>query len=55
LESRRACDKLYKLAFDAIDRKEKVYLTIKKNIEKLRTERLASLEAERSEVPLVRD
>jgi hypothetical protein len=50
----RACDKLYKLAFDAI-RKEKVYLTIKKNIEKLRTERLASLEAERSEVPLVRD
>ena len=30
LESRIACDKVYKLAFDAIDRKEKVFITIKK-------------------------
>ena len=29
LESRIACDKVYQLAFDAIDRKEAVYLTIK--------------------------
>jgi hypothetical protein len=30
LESRKACDKVYKLAFDAIDRKEAVYLMIER-------------------------
>jgi hypothetical protein len=46
LESRIACDKVYKIAFDAIERKETVFITIKvEKVEKVeRVEEFRGLE-----------